>query len=185
MLKHFFQCALDTCKTTNVYYISDERVKELVEKHGLKNAFQTAPALSGIFNAHQFKVVDHKVEMRSYSTALSLLGQKQNVPTKVTTIPAKEVIIKCGSFVLLSYDFAMYSGSAVKTKRLAAVVKSVHGDGNKINVCYGKALTKKRIQLNENDIGVAERHSIIEVLPCPNFRRGIYEFPKELDIDIV
>ena len=140
----FFQCALDTFKTTNVYYISDERVKELVEKHGLKNTFQTAPALPGIFNAHQFKVVDHKVEMRSYSTNLSLLGQKQNVPTKVTTIPAKEVIIKCGSFVLLSYDFAMYSGSAVKTKRLATVVKSVHGDGNKINVCYGKALTKKK-----------------------------------------
>ena len=56
---------------------------------------------------------------------------------------------------------------------------------NKLHVCYGKTLTVRRIQLDERDTDTVEHSKVIELLPCPFLRCGVYEFDEDLDIDTI
>ena len=41
----------------------------------------------------------------------------------------------------------------------------------------------RRIQLDERDMDTVEHSKVIELLPWPFLRRGLYEFDEDLDID--
>ena len=45
--------------------------------------------------------------------------------------------------------------------------------------------SKKRFKLIPNDKGHVMKSEILDVLKCPTLKRDVYEFEKELDIDIV
>ena len=94
----------------------------------------------------------------------------------------KKYQIKCGSFVILPYEFSDSLNTGVITKRLVAVVNRIDTKSNKY-VCYGKTLITRRIQLDEGDTDTVERSKVIELLPCPILCRGVYEFDEDLDID--
>ncbi|KAI6646185.1 hypothetical protein LOD99_9392 [Oopsacas minuta] len=121
--------------------------------------------------------------MKSYSTASTpFYTTKSKEPTIVRSVADRSLSLQTGSFVIVTHA---YSGNAVKkNKRLVAVVISINSSDDKLNVCFGKALTKRRILLNESDEVVIQQNEVIQVLPCPLLRRGVYEFPEDLDIDI-
>ena len=48
---------------------------------------------------------------------------------------------------------------------------------------YDSAISKKRIRFVGNDKGFISKDSILAILPQPNYKRGVYEFLDELEID--
>ena len=121
--------------------------------------------------------------MRSYSTASTpFYSTKSKEPTVVRSVADRSLSLQSGSFVIVTHG---NSGRAVKTKRLVAVVISINSSEDKLNVYYGKPLTNKRILLNESvEPVVVQKSEVIQVIPCPLLRRGVSEFPEDLDIDI-
>ena len=55
---------------------------------------------------------------------------------------------------------------------------------NDIEIEYGSAVSKKRIKFFGNDKGFISKDSILAILPQPNYKRGVYEFLDELEIDV-
>ena len=94
----------------------------------------------------------------------------------------KEVTV--GSFVIVPYLFS--SSSSVDTsvrRKLVAVVTNVKKYD--IEIEYASAISKKRIKFIGNDKGSISKDSILTILPQPNYKRGVYKFLDELDIDVL
>ena len=55
---------------------------------------------------------------------------------------------------------------------------------NDIEIEYGSGVSKKRIKFIGNDKGFIWKDSILGILSQPNYKRGVYEFLDEPEIDI-
>ena len=123
--------------------------------------------------------------MRLYSQALYAMNSPTNFETEnvVSNISfAKEVTV--GSFVIVPYLFS--SSSSVDTlvrRKLVAVVTNVKKDD--IEIEYASAVSKKRIKFIGNDKGPVSKDSILTILPQPNYKRSVYDFLDELEIDVL
>ena len=87
-------------------------------------------------------------------------------------------------FVIVPYKFATSSSKTQIVKKLLAVTIGVT---NKVQIQYRKPVggSKKRFKLIPNDKGHVAKSVILDVLKCPTLKRDVYDFEKELDIDIV
>ena len=85
---------------------------------------------------------------------------------------------------LLLYHIFSSSSSAdtLVSRKLVAVVTNVKE--NDIEIEYGSAVSKKRIKFFGNEKGFISKDSILAILPQPNYKRGVYEFLDELEIDV-
>ena len=131
--------------------------------------------------------------MRPYSKGLCTINplpntetenvETENVETEnlVSISFAEKVIV--GSFVIVPYLF--YSSSSAHTlvsRKLVVVVTNVKE--NDIEIECGSAVSKKRIKFIENDKGFISKDSILAVLPQPSYKRSVYEFLVEFEIDV-
>lgn len=175
----FFKCALECCGCINVYFKSASQIAdELIEFQPL---FNTAPVLPGISSAHELTVADDKeIKMKSYSCEPTIPCMETNATQSID----EGLNIQIGAFVIVTYDFVVKTSlkEDSKTQRVIAIVKNIVGD--QFNVIYCKALSKKRFKIMEDDVGVINKDRIVSILPCPNLRRGTYEFDKNIDIDL-
>ena len=123
--------------------------------------------------------------MQLYSQALYAMNSPTNLETEnvASNISfAKEVTV--GSFVIVPYLFS--SSSSVDTlvrRKLVAVVTNVRKDD--IEIEYASAVSTKRIKFIGNDKGSISKDSTLIILPQPNYKRGVYEFLDELEIEIL
>ena len=178
----FYQCALDASSVINIFMISAANIKEFVDSQ-LTDLIDNSAPLPGISNAHQLSVKYDRIEMKSYSTCLTSINSiKSPDENKFKNhVQNKNASIVCGTFVVVNYDFSGSSSRSVISKRLVAVVNRI--DGCKLYINYCKTLTKRRLQVISNDEDVIEKNDVIELLGCPNLRRGVYEFGVDLNID--
>ena len=173
----FYQCALECCRSINVYFKPATKIAE--EVSDFLPLFNTAPALPGISTAHEFSIdKDRKCQMKSHAYVPVI------PENSLTECIVENQNIQIGAFIIVNYDFVIKTSSKEesKTKRLIAIVKDI--DGDKFQVVYGKALSKKRFKIIEDDVGLVIKEKIVSILPCPNLRRGIYEFAQNIDIDL-
>ena len=123
--------------------------------------------------------------MQLYSQALYAMNSPTNLETEnvASNISfAKEVT--AGSYVIVPYLFS--SSSSVDTlvrRKLVAVVTNVKKDD--IEIEYASAVSTKRIKFIGNDKGSISKDSTLTILPQPNYKRGVYEFLDELEIEIL
>ena len=61
------------------------------------------------------------------------------------------------------------------------------GVTDNVQIQYAKPVggSEKQFKLIPNDKGYVAKSHILDVLKCPTLKRDVYEFEKELDIDIV
>jgi hypothetical protein len=178
-----------------VLLITAEEIRNVVETN-LRTVISAAPALPGIFSAHHFQHTDGKTNLKPYSTAtynVNQLGKTSNPciggsssadsSEDIATSQVEDV--KNGSFVIVTYDFASGSSSnKYVTKRLVALVTSSNEDESTVEVQYATAISKRRVKITSADKGRIEIKDIVQLLPCPALKRGVYEFEEDLDIDI-
>ena len=95
-----------------------------------------------------------------------------------------DVEIKNGMFVIVPYDFATTSSNKQSTKNLLALVLA---NDKTLEVQYGKSVGQslKRFMLVPNDKGQVAKTDIVSILPYPILKRGVYEFPEDICVDIV
>ena len=92
--------------------------------------------------------------------------------------------LKHGMFAIAPYKFATSSSKTQIVKKLLAVIIGVTDN---VQIQYAKQVggSKKRFKLILNDKDHVAKSEILDVLKCPTLKRDLYEFEKELDIDIV
>ena len=160
----------------------------LLLKKDLQIIFINAPALNGIFSTHQVKNVNGHTKMRPYSKALCAINPLSNTETENVEIEnlvsisfAEKVTV--GSFVIVPYLFSSSSSAHnVVTRKIVVVVTNVKE--NDIEIECGRAVSKKRIKFIGNDKGFISKDSTLAVLPQPSYKRSVYEFLDEFEIDV-
>ena len=172
----------------NVSFKTAREVQNRVGIPELADAISCAPSLPGIYSAHYFKNSCGSVDMRSYTFAsYQVNGQPVVGPVSpeinpLSPVDQSTISIQCGSFVIVPYEFATSSRSLVMKKVLAFVTKS---SGAILEVQYAKPISRRRVKMTPEDKGVVNKNDVLSVLTCPILKRGVYEFDKELDIDML
>ena len=82
-------------------------------------------------------------------------------------------------YSLVCHQLTLY----IVRRKLVAVVTNAKKDD--IEIKYASAVSKKRIKFIGNDKGSISKDSISTILPQPNYKRGVYEFLDELEIDVL
>ena len=178
----FYHCALEACSTIRVFIIPAVQIKQTVDLQ-LLDLIANAPPLPGISNTHQFSIRYGQIELKYYSTCLTTINTITTPDQMVNKdiYPNAGTTITCGTFIVVNYDFTGSSSGSLVSRRLAAVVNRV--EETDLYVSYCKALTKRRFKVNSNDEGVVKENDVIQLLGCPNLRRGVYEFDEDVNID--
>ena len=119
------------------------------------------------------------------------INPQSNIETKniekenfVSLNLTKEVTV--GSFIVCYIPYLFSSSSSADTLLCRKFVADVltNATENDTEIEYGSAVSNKRIKFIGNDKGSISKYSILAILPQPNYKRGVYEFLDELEVDI-
>ena len=133
--------------------ISDKSIKEL---------FDNAQSLPGIFKAHFFKNTKGTIELRAYPDEMIEIQDK--IIKSQNKIAQNSVLeLKDGMFVIVPYKFATSSSKTQIVKKLLAVIIGVTGN---VQIQYAKPVSesKKRFKLIPNNKGHVAQSDILDVL---------------------
>ena len=145
---------------------------------------ENAVPLPGIFNAHNLECIQDGI-----TDANCLVNKLPNhcnqVDKKVSdskSVGVKD--IKNGMFVIVLYDFAT-AGKKQSKKHLLALVLDV--GKSLMEVQYGKPVGQslKCFIVVPIDKDYVTTDDVIQVLPYPILKCGVYEFTEDISVDIV
>ena len=166
-----------------------KNIESFIENSGLKILISDAPPIKGVSNTHM---------MRSNGFDVKIFNTSNDAPHQNHTITVQEeggiddadnidfqssiqirTSIRNGTFILVVYKYRKGKKENIIPKKLVAIVQNI---GDVIDVAFCKALSKSRFKLD--DEGYVTEDDILEVLSFPKCHRGVFQFEKDIDVDL-
>ena len=189
-----FHHAVSAIQNIKTFCVLKEKVESFIETTGLKMLISNAPPIKGVSSIHMMRSTNGS-EIKIFNTSRDAPQQSNVIGVMIAdeessvndtqdidfqTNTQLHTGVRNGAFILVVYKYKQGKSKMFVPKKLVAIVQNVVGD--LIDVVFCKALTKSRFK--SDDEGIINAEDILEVLPFPKCHRNVFQFEKDIDVDL-